>query len=403
MKRKWNKKMLKRILLVTTVVCLVGCGNSYAEENGKEANEVSDTSFSAVNATVESTTNSEIQAAIDASRMLYACKGSDRFFLLGDGICCYYLETLTDDFEKREENIERAVFYCELDDIVKLCYSGKDVLALTSEGKLYNGEELLMENIYDIAFVTNTYAWEGGWEGRYITNDGEYGTVLTSYPSGELIISEDTEKFGQTATIISEHSNFALLFEDGSFQMDYEYEDEEEYINCDTSGWDNIAVLAFGVSTGSDFQDGTIAAITKDGKTLATGAYADEILSWGDLIYIDMCEGIIAGLTTEGTIKVTGYYGELLKSEADVESWTDITGLSVPASDILNVASSDGTIYYIYTYSQYIYTQYVCSKSEGELLRTNHWGWWVNDDGTAYGYETEYTSAYATYLFLKEE
>ena len=105
---------------------------------------------------------------------------------------------------------------------------------------------------------------------------------------------------------LNKEGTLYTVFEPGFVDeyWDTELSFEDVWPGCEIEGWKDVVVM----DCMKNESEGTscIAAIAADGTVYATGDYANEILSWGDLAYITMNHSIIVGLKKDGTLKFAG-------------------------------------------------------------------------------------------------
>ena len=114
-----------------------------------------------------------------------------------------------------------------------------------------------------------------------------------------------------------------------------------EYDQCDTSNWENIASIA-----ADDF---VTIGLKSDGTVVAAGALDAEesgLSEWKDIVDIATTGEIVIGLKSDGQILIAGDYRFLPIDE--VLAWKDIIGVYGQGNKIAGLRS-DGTVVIAYT------------------------------------------------------
>ncbi len=204
--------------------------------------------------------------------------------------------------------------------------SSFDVLSISENNELYFLYDKIADNVVDCAYVTTNVDEHG----LFITADGHTHYVYGNdgEPANVSTVSGDPMPINSLVT--ERHDFFAV-----TDSMVVCNGHPEDWAGCDFSGWSNVAQLdaANVFVRNPDTKEltlaaATVAGITHDGRTLATGDYADEILSWGPLSYISMQAGVIIGLSTDGTLRITGAHGAPLMN-TDVPNWKNLVAVHV--------------------------------------------------------------------------
>ena len=226
-------------------------------------------------------------------------------------------------------NAAEEIQSCAVRDIRKMIVSASTsmVLTLTNGGELYFNYEKIADNVVDCAVCTNNIDEEG----LYITGDG---TTVRFYLNNDNnrfmtnVLDENADPIDFLAA--EKHDYFAVRDDEILFNGN-----SDTWTGCDFRSWSDVAILDAAKVVAQDsagnsvVESATVAAITHDGRTLATGTYADEILSWGDLAYLSMSHGIIAGLSTDGTLRLTGDEGKDLLANTPVSQWKNLVSVRV--------------------------------------------------------------------------
>ena len=167
---------------------------------------------------------------------------------------------------------------------------------LTGDGDVYLDNFLLSsgKNITDMAISPNV----GLARARFLMENGNY---IIHYDIYEIADNEHTVKSGGAVAAAQWDEFGIVLGADGNFNCDY-------WEGCEIKDWKDVAVLAFKKNEAT--KKVTIAGISANGTVYATGEYAEDILSWGELAYISMDEQLIVGLKKDGTLAFTGELGE---------------------------------------------------------------------------------------------
>ncbi len=159
------------------------------------------------------------------------------------------------------------------------------------------------------------------------------------------ITADITESIGKTVYEYSQYSDFRNMitretFAGKTFSIEVDKHDFfvvntkgklfakvtdlDQFANIDFTNFEDLALVDLAKHMGKDEVESlTVAGLKGDGSVVASGTYANEILSWGKLLDITMSDGMIVGLLPDGTLKMTGDFAD--KMGAAVESWTNIT------------------------------------------------------------------------------
>lgn len=222
--------------------------------------------------------------------------------------------------------------------------SASTVLAINNSNELYFRNIKVAENVEHLVYATNNMN-EEGW---YTTADGSLYCIYKDFDTNAIntyLMAEGTAPIN--AMGVEKHDLFivradGLIYANGS---------EEHWGKCaEFKNWGaDIAVIAASKVMNEEDRGvadyATVAAITGDGRTLAVGDFADDILAMGELSYISMSDGVIVGLKTDGTLAVAGPYAQLL-TDAGVTSLNDIAGVRV-SGEFVSAVDKNG-VYYFY-------------------------------------------------------
>lgn len=371
-----KRKKMKRLIIIFTAAIMVfslcACGN---EKN--ETPEPTGRIEPVVETTDDGVLPSDGSAVQASADILHAIEESDKlttgsYLLMEDG-----------SIVTRGESYNGfAGDYAALQNISKLVDSSSEMelLALTEEGDLYYRQAKIVSNVTDVVYSTTNINQTAIFisEGKiyrvriqktsdvnaelrqqspdtYIDVDGE---TVNYYELNRRFsdLNEDEPIFanGELIRLSAEKSDFFVLNSAGKVFMDNNDGFSEEYIGLDCFDWSNIVLIDAAKVMLSDAGDSnteaelTVAGIQSDGTVRAVGAYADEILSWGNLNYISMDDALIVGLTPDGHLKAAGQAAEFV--ESDLNRWANIVGVkvgNVSGTTIVNAVDKDGTYYHL--------------------------------------------------------
>lgn len=318
---KFTRYLALALSLLLLCAALTGCSGDAGDgqKTGGEASSVA--------APVEVVAH--VQSAIDASNLLTAAAVA---IVPGEGVIS--CGGTADDY---------MPMYSMLD-LKKLAISnsGSTALALTNNSELYFKNIPVAEGVSDIVYAT-TNMNEEGW---YATSDGDVYCIYNQ--DGQInsyLVWEGTSPV--SAIGVEKHDVF-IAFEDGFVSTNGS---SEHWSKCaDFMNWSGgIAVIdASKVMNADRFGEvdyATVAAITADGRTLAVGDFADEILGWGELSYISMNDGVIVGLKPDGTLRVAGPYAQLL-NDGGLGTLDNISGVKV-MDGIVSAVDTSGNYYFL--------------------------------------------------------
>ena len=341
------KKLLSLILALIFVFSLASCGSSTAnggnvgkvDENGNKIEDGKDKVT-----TVEAA--DFIKAAKEANKHLTQAN----FFFVEDGT----IITLGGDSEKRY-----AGEFVKLTGVKQLIAgAGLDAYALTESGELYGRYGKIADNVSIMQACTTNSNVECFCVinnnlvriASYTNLDKSYNSEFKNYPTGE------TAK-GEIVFLEVDKHDFVALNSEGTF---YAYWTSEAYNDLDFTGFEGLAVIDIAKhmdTMKNELKSLTIAGIKADGTVVATGTYANDILSWGKLADIAMADGIIVGLTADGKVKMTGDYAEKMKDI--VEGWTNIVAIEAGYANgsfidnIVSAIDSNGIFHYACIMNEY--------------------------------------------------
>lgn len=238
------------------------------------------------NKIIEIETKEYIHSAIDKAKLI----ASDDMLLTENG----------DMFCKQIEDA-----YCYYDKDIKLARGNAIgwVIVATDDGKLYNDNTLIAENVNvkDILFRTNNV----GMDASIIMDDGSVYRYETDIDDKNRLINM---QYDDVVVGCRNRNSSIHLTKDGT---PIESDRWRDFVD---DGWENIVVMDCVQDEESlrNENEGikTVAAIAGDGTVYAKGSYSDEILSWGELAYISMDEKLIAGLKKDGTLAFAGACAE---------------------------------------------------------------------------------------------
>lgn len=277
---------MKKLL---SLFCIIGCGLMLSACGGNAGG--SDAAKS--DKKIEMETKDYIQSAIDKANLIADCS----YMQTENG------ETYFDDY-----CLNHAYAYYGKDvKQLRQRSSGTYMVAVLEDGSVYCGNTLVTDEyeVKDVLWNTDI-----GANAYMITEDGHvlsYGpnsdTTKKIYGCNELTVIEGLEDIVAGCRC---RSDLIFLSKDG--KSDMHYSSYHRWDGCEIDGWKDVVVMACTY----DETEGTnsIGAIAADGKVYATGDYAEEILSWGNLAYLTMDEGLIVGLKEDGTLAYAGKNAE---------------------------------------------------------------------------------------------
>ena len=314
-----------------------------------------------------------VQSAIDASDLLTA---SNVAIIPGEGIV---------SCGSNADNYLPAYSMLDLKKIV-ISKSASTAIALTNNGQLYFKTMKVADNVTDMVYAT-TNMNEEGW---YTTANGDVYCMYKGFDSGEFnsyCVQEGTSPI--TAIGVEKHDVF-IACENGFVSTSG---DSEHWGKCaEFMNWGGgIAVIdaskVMNPSGNGEVDYATVAAITADGRTLAVGDFADEILGWGELSYISMNDGVIVGLKPDGTLRVTGPYAQLLL-DGGLGSLTNIAGVKV-LGEIVSAVDTSGNYYFL----QYdVLSDYCYSMNSVSLAGASNENTYATIYTGSFEYHSEYSS-----------
>lgn len=270
MKAKHN---LSCLLILLMVFLLTGCGESGSAGNSKSISS-------------KIKVEDYVQNAIDYANMI---GGSG---LIMDEQGNFYVK---DDYTSDKDRLAK-LYSCYGKDIKQIrdwaAGAPENLLILTRDGDVYRNAELILKgkNVKDMLWTTNNVNVDA----ELLLENGDFTGCNDSY-----VDEEHQRKEGETIVACRWRHNTISLDKKGNVDLSSTYWD-----NCEIKDWKNIVVMACTVN--EDEETATIAGIAGDGTVYATGDYADEILSWGELAYITMDDQLIVGMKKDGTLKFAG-------------------------------------------------------------------------------------------------
>ncbi|MBQ4089079.1 MAG: hypothetical protein IJC56_04260 [Clostridia bacterium] len=353
-------KLRRALIFALLAICLVmtGCGSETASDApapGEKAAEATP-----VPASME--VAAHIQAAIDASARL---TGNLTAILPGEGIIT------TNGYSP--DNLSMYSMY----DLKKL-----SAAALTNSGELYYWNVKLADNVKDVVSVNSSL--RAGW---FTTNDGALYSLHdyshSSNNTDNMYVKREREGAAPVVAMGTEAEALFVVYADGTISSDG---NPDQWGKCSefTTWGNNIAVIdASRVMNRDDRSVAdyvTVAAITADGRTLAAGDFAEDILAMGELSYITMNDGVIIGLRTDGTLAVAGPYVDEL-NEIGVTSLVDIAGV-VAGGGGISAIDKNGVCYFAYRFPN--------GHAEFDVVS-------INGEHSENAYATLYTGSYSYY------
>ncbi len=356
------KRILSLILALITVFSLASCGASTpsgdnvgnVDGNGKDKNKVT---------TVEAA--DFIKAAMEKNKHLTQAN----FFFVEDGT----ILTLGGDSEKRY-----AGEFVKLTGVKQLIAgAGLDAYALTGSGELYGQYGKIADNVSIMQSCTTNSNVESFCVidnrlvniASYTNLDKSHNEQFKNYPSG------DTASGDIVFMEVDKH-DFIVLNSEGKFFANWI---SEEYGQLDYTSFEGLVVVDIAkkmVTLKSEVQSLTVAGIKADGTPVATGTYAQDILSWGKLADLAMSGGLIVGLTADGKVKMTGDYAEKMKDI--VEGWTNIVAIEAGYANgnfidnIISAIDSEGTFHYACIMNEYNNPEFGSLSVDGVVGKSSH-------------------------------
>lgn len=280
-----------------------------------------------------------IQSAID-----YANK------IAGDGL---FMDDEGNFYVRREGDFDHqsyelvTLYSCFGKDIKQLRrWGGPRFFILTEDGDVYHNTQLISsgQNVVDILCSTGN-----GGEPAFLLGNGNcalYWDDANKWVSGEYT---DAEK---AIAACRWRGDLMTLDAKGDYECDSHWE------NCEVKGWKDIVVLARRANT--DTKTATIAGIAADGTVYATGDFAEDILSWGELAYISMDDELIVGLKKDGTLVFTGEKGNMYSALDTIEK---VKGVRLWRGNLWAITETD------MIYSSYEHTSSPTIKSVNFALK----------------------------------
>ena len=178
---------------------------------------------------------------------------------------------------------------------------------------------------------------------------GGYGQGFDELNDARSLLADGK---GTLAVAVSNGEMIALDGE-GNFECTGVWE------KCEVKNWKDIVVLA--CSADEDGKPATIAGISADGTVYATGDYAEDILSWGELAYITMNDELIVGMKRDGSLVFSGKNGEAFSA---IENIRPVKGVKIDGYGLYGI-TEDG-VFQGPTYSVSAYIDYSSMANPGD-------------------------------------
>lgn len=293
------KKLMQVLVIMVAMLFAAGCSSSIEEEKVEELKEflvqLEEKSNLGSKPIKKPEAMDYIQSAIDyANRIAGAGLFMDtegNFYVCGDG----YTDQLV------------ALYSCYGKDVKQIRRWGRDILSiLTENGDVYHNTQLVSEgkNVTDVLWKTNNV----GVNAVFLLGNGNYINYGNNYEMKTTEHSADKEAI------------VACRWREDLMTLDREgnYECSGEWENCEVKGWKDIVVLAR--TANEETKSATIAGISADGTVYATGTFAEDILSWGELAYISMDDELIVALKKNGTLVFSGEKGAMYSALDTIEN-----------------------------------------------------------------------------------
>lgn len=365
MKKRFQKPICA-LMSLCVALSLAACGNGQpggsAPSGGSGAAGTGNPSGNGAGSTPQSAEPVQhVKDAMEAADRLT----TGNYFLLEDG------SVLTVD----DTGYTFAAEYAALPDLKTIIDSSSEMelFALTKSGEVYFHDTKIMDGVIDGTYNTTNVNQSI----IAVTQDAIYTIYVDDFPNAALreaspdnytdvldktvvhsqrrtdaykdLSTENGESVsGPFAGASAERGDYFILTADGRV-----FTDSEDYAGMSFFTWKNIAVFAAQKRMLTSLDDDnreteiTVAAILADGTVMAEGAYAEDILSWGELSYITMSSSLIVGLTPDGTLKVTGSAAQYVAS--DLADWQNIVAVKAGGTSkverIINALDSDGNCY----------------------------------------------------------
>ena len=285
----------------------------------------------------------QIQTAIDAANTL-----STFAFILPDG------SLLADLSPEEEEFIDTYTTIGKIKKIEHTSHTDNPAV-LTESGDLYVGKKLAAQNIQDMLYPEMKMSGYG----VYFAADNTVAEFEIEFDSDDMKIWPRLHEYqnftrfdpktyepiyfeGAVAFSTCDDLYYWVLDEEGrpycygeviknlymaeiedKWTFDYEKLFELPFWHLDLHTWSDLSVFAFASEVVSDKEVFTYAGIKKDGTVVACGERAEEILSWGPLVYIDGKDGNILGVTADGKLKLAGRHA-FDQVIDELNTWSDI-------------------------------------------------------------------------------
>lgn len=367
-------RILSLILVALMVFALASCGGDKGSVGGIDNG--------GGNKNDDKATKVELSNAIKAAMKANDQLTTSNYFLASDGT----IIGRTSNNDKKEAGV-----YAQLGNVKKIIKgAGTSSFALTENGDVYHEDRKIAENVTMAAYCTTNVNVEGfcviNNELRRINSyrqleDKSLNYMFKNYPSEEKLSGEIT-------FIEADKHDFIVLNAEGKF---FAYWTSEEYGTLDYTGFEGLAIVDIAKHMGeNEVESLTVAGVKGDGTPVATGTYAEDILSWGKLADLAMSDGMIVGLTEDGKLKMTGDYAEKMKET--VEGWTNIVGIEVGYATggnidyIVTAVDANGTFYYASLMNERYDVRTGTATANG-----------VSDDSTWLKYTPDGTKYYTTY------
>lgn len=230
-------------------------------------------------------------------------------------------------------------------------WGGENFLILTESGDVYHNTQLVSsgQNAVDILWKTNNV----GVTAEFLLGNGNCAFYPNNY---EMVTEEYTN---------TENAIVACRWREDLMTLDVngDYECGSHWENCEVKGWKDIVVLAR--QANDETKTATIAGISADGTVYATGDFAEDILSWGELAYISMDDELIVGLKKDGTLAFTGEKGDMYSALDTVEN---VKGVRLWRGKLWAITESD------MIYSSYEHTDFPTIESVSFALKMDAGG-----------------------------
>ena len=312
---KNNQKIA--LLLISTVMItgiLTGCSDSKKNHNSSKENDKNSASKS-LKDMKDSFSNEEVDNSDSNMKTAdYIQEALDRAKLLGTKMFVDDDNNLFYTTGNYDVNYTFYAYSYGSKDLKGIYDTGYEVFAVTDSGKLYNGsttvtDKFQIKDIIEVDYNGIFFITEDGKVIRYKKNE-ELDLPKPVYSAEVLDGNESAIKVG-----IADKYSLAVFDESGNMYdvgtgLDKlnQRKNNVLYGKCSVEGWKNLVLIDGFWDDKKDLA--CVAGIASDGTVYASGDYADEILSWGELKYISIDRYLTVGVKKDGTLAFAGEYAD---------------------------------------------------------------------------------------------